>query len=118
MPSKTSPDLKTDLPTHATGFVKSDVDEVRFYDNPMIDNIVTTILSLGAEIWSSQRRTMVLERLLEEKGVTREMVEGYMPTAEDVAEWQAARDQFVERTMSPLMREGGLPPSADWPEKD
>jgi len=118
VPSKTSPDLKADLPTYAVDFVKSDVDNVTFYDNPIIDNIVTTILALGSEIWSSQRRTMVLERLLEQKGVTREMVEGYMPTEEDVAEWQAERDRFVDRTMSHLMREGGLPPSADWPKKD
>ena len=117
MPSKNT-DSKADLPTFTADFVKSDVDEVRFYDNPMIDNILTTIVAMNAEIWSAQRRTMVLERLLEEKGVTREMVEGYMPTEEDVAEWQAERDHFVDRTMGPLMREGDLSPSTDWRNRD
>ena len=118
MATETGPDSKAELPTYAAAFIKSDVDKVTFYDNPIIDNIVTTILALGSEIWSSQRRTMVLERLLEEKGVTREMVEGYMPTDEDVAEWQVERDRFVDRTMSHLMREGGLAPSTDWQDKD
>lgn len=118
MATKTSPDLETDRPTYAREFLKSDVDKVAFYDHPMIDNIVTSILALGSEIWSNQRRTLVLERLLEEKGITRDMVESYMPTDQDVAEWQTERDRFVERALSPLMRVGDLPPSADWQDEN
>ena len=118
MAKKTTPDLQTDLPTHAVDFFKTDVDKVRFYDDPMTDNILTSILALSTEMWSNRRRTMVLERLLEEKGVTREMVEGYMPTEEDVAEWQVERDRFVAMVMGPLAREGGLHPSTDWPDED
>lgn len=118
MAKKSSPDLKTDRSTYAADFFATDVDKVRFYENPMTDNILTSILALGAEIWSNKRRTMVLERLLEEKGVTRDMIESYMPTDEDVAEWQAERDRFVDMVMGPLMREGNLPPSTDWQDED
>lgn len=118
MAKRASSDLKTDRPTYAADFLQTDVDKVMFFDHPMIDNLVTTVLALGAEIWASQRRTMVLERVLEEKGITQEMVEGYMPTEEDVADWQAARDRFVERTMGPLKRDSSLPPSTDWQDED
>jgi len=103
---------KTDPSTYTTEFIPSDVDKVRFYEDPMIDNIVTAILALGTETWSNRRRTLVLERLLQEKGVTQEMIESYMPTDEDKAEWQTERDRLVEMIMGPLMREGNLPPSA------
>jgi hypothetical protein len=110
MPTKIQ--QKGDYPAHTTDFVASDADQVRFYDNPMTDNIVTAILALSMETWSNRRRTLVLERLLEEKGVSRDMVEGYMPTDGDVAEWEIERDRFVERVMGSLMRQGNLPPSA------
>jgi hypothetical protein len=118
MAKRISPDLKTDRPTHTTDFIQTDVDHVRFYENPMTDNIVTALLALGAETWSNRRRTLVLERLLEDKGVTQEMVESYMPTAEDNAAWELERNQFVETVMSPLMREANLPPSTDWQDED
>ncbi len=118
MAKRTSPDLKSDRPTHATDFFPTDVDKVRFFEDPMIDNIVSAILALGTETWSNRRRTLVLERLLEEKGVTQEMIEGYMPTEADVAEWQAERDRLVTMIMGPLMREGNLPPATDWQDEE
>ena len=110
MPSKIQ--QKGDYPAYTTDFVASDADKVRFYDDPMTDNIITAILALSMETWTNRRRTLVLERLLEEKGVSRDMVEGYMPSDADVAEWEIERDRFVDRVMGTLMREGNLPPSA------
>ena len=117
MAKRISPKTATEHPTHTADFFQTDVDKVRFYENPMIDNIVTALLALGAETWSNRRRTLVLERLLEEKGVTEEMIESYMPTDADVAAWEAERDRFVETVMTPLMREGNLHPSTDWNEE-
>jgi hypothetical protein len=117
MARRVSPETFSDQPTFATDFLQTDVDKVRFYEDPMTDNIVTAILALGTEMWAHRRRTLVLERLLEQKGVTAEMIESYMPTDEDVAGWQTERDRFVNAIMGPLMREGDLPPSADW-QKD
>ena len=118
MAKRTRPELQAERPTHAVDFFKSDVDGVRFYDDPMTDNIVTAILALSAETWSNRRRTLVLERLLEEKGVTREMVESYMPTEDDVAEWQVERDRFINTVMGALSREGNMPPSTDWQDDE
>jgi hypothetical protein len=42
------------------------------------------------------------------------MIETYMPTAEQEAEWQKDRDRFIDLTYSPLLREGDLPVSADF----
>lgn len=118
MAKKTSPELQTDRPTHATDFFATDVDKVKFYEDAMTDNIVTAILTLGSEIWTNRRRTLILERLLEEKGVSREMIENYMPSDEDVAEWQVERDRFVAALMNPLMRDASLPPTTDWQDED
>jgi hypothetical protein len=101
-----------DNPAYTTSFVPADSDQVRFYDDPIIDNIVTAIVALGMETWSIRRRSLVLERLLEQKGVSRDMIEGYMPTDEDVAEWEIERDRFVGKVMGSLMREGNLSPAA------
>jgi len=110
-------DVKTDRPTYTSDFIKSDVEKAVFLGNPILDNMMTTIIALGSEVWANRRRTKVLERLLEEKGVSREMVETYMPTAEDEAEWQAERDRFIDMAYGPLLREGTLPISADWQDK-
>jgi hypothetical protein len=118
MAKRIKPETASDHSTYATDFFQTDVDKVRFYDDPMTDNIVTAILALGTEMWSNRRRTLVLERLLEQKGVTRDMIEGYMPTDEDVAGWQTERDRLVKAIMGPLMREGRLAPSTDWQKDD
>ena len=102
-----------DYPAHTADFFASDADKVRFYDDPMTDNLVTAFVALGMETWSIRRRTLVLERLLEEKGVSRDMIEGYVPSDADVAEWESERDRFIGQIMGPLMREGNLPPASD-----
>ena len=110
--------LDSDRPTYASDFIKSDVEKVVFLGNPILDNMMTTILALCSETWANRRRTKVLEALLAEKGITQEMVEGYMPTADQEAEWQVERDRFIEMALNPLLREGSLPLSADRPDED
>lgn len=104
-------------PTHTAEFIKTDVDRVRFYDDPMTDNLVTAFLALATETWALRRRTLVLERVLESKGVTAEMIETFAPTEADEADWQRQRDQFVETVMGPLAREAELPVSSSWPKE-
>jgi len=110
--------LDSDRPTFASDFIKSDVEQAVFLGNPILDNMMSTILALSSETWSNRRRTKVLERLLAEKGITQEMVEGYMPTAEDAVEWQADRDRYIDMVLGPLLREGELPVSADRQDED
>jgi hypothetical protein len=113
MATKGKTELNTDRPTYATEFIKSDVEQAIFLGNPILDNMMTSMLAMCSETWAIRRRTNVIERLLAEKGITQEMVEGYMPTPEDEAEWQAERDRFIEMTLGPLLRDGSLPISAD-----
>jgi len=104
--------LKTDRPTYASDFIPSDVERAVFLGNPVLDNMMTSLIALGAEVWSNRRRMKVVEALLAEKGITSEMVEQYMPSAEEEAAWQKDRDRFIDLTYSPLLREGDLPVSA------
>ena len=104
--------VNSDRPTHASDFFPNDLERAVFLGHPVLDNVVTSLYALGAEVWSTRRRVKVLEALLEEKGVTNEMVEKYMPTAEQEADWQKDRDRFIDLTYSPLLREGDLPFSA------
>ncbi len=101
--------LKTDRPTYTTDFIKSDTERAVFLGNPLFDNMMTALISLGSEVWTTRRRVKVLESLLADKGVTREMMESYMPTDAENAEWQKERDAFIERTFGALARSGDRP---------
>jgi hypothetical protein len=112
MAKKGKIELDTERPTYTSDFIVGDMEKVVFLGNPILDNLVSTVLAINAETWANRRRTMVLERLLADKGVTKEMIEGYVPTPEEEAEWMAERDRFIGMTLSPLAREGSLPISA------
>ncbi len=103
--------------THATSFIKTDVDGVVMLGQPMTDNLVTSMEAMGAEVWALWRRVRVMEKLLAEKGISQAKIEGYIPTEADTAEWQSERDAFIVRTIGPLSREGHLKVGADWQKK-
>ena len=111
-------DKTSDRPTFASDFIKSDSDRSVFFDNPATDNLMTTVIALGAEVRTVRRRMKVLEALLEDKGISEEMVESYMPSEERMADWQEDRDAFVKRTFYALSREGDLDFSGEPFNKD
>ena len=93
-------------PTYATDFIKSDTDSAVFLGNPLFDNMMTSMIALGAEVWTNRRRMRIVEKLLEEHGsVTNEMIEAYLPSEEEQAAEQAERDAFIERAFGSLARE-------------
>jgi hypothetical protein len=100
-----------DRPGYASDFIPSDIERAVFLGNPVLDNMMASIIALGTEVWSTRRRMKVLESLLAEKGVTNEMIEQYKPTADQDAAWQKDRDRFINLAFSPLLREGDLPVS-------
>ena len=108
---------KADRPDYASDFIPSDVKRGVFLGNPVLDNMMASMIALGTEMWSMRRRMKVLEAVLEEKGITKEMVEQYVPTAEQEAAWQKDRDRFIDLTYSPLLREGDLPISSGFTDK-
>ena len=104
-------DAKTNRPTYTSDFIKSDTDKAVFLGNPLFDNMMTSMIALGAEVWTNRRRMRIVERLLADNGaVTKEMIESYMPTDEEEAEWQAERDSFIRRTYG-VLANGGPDPS-------
>lgn len=95
---------KTDRVTHTQDFVKSDTHNAVFMGHPQMDDMMTALISLSSDMWAIKRRQKVMERLLAAKGITAEMVENYMPTAAETAEWQAERDTFIRRTFAHMAR--------------
>jgi hypothetical protein len=73
MATKDTIKLDTERPTHTSDFIKSDVEKAVFLGDPILDNMLTTILAVSAETWANRRRTLVLERLLAEKGISKEI---------------------------------------------
>jgi len=93
----------------ATDFVPADYDRAYFLKDPMIDSIFTSLTALAANVWSLQRRVDTTEALLEKHGsVTREMIEKYMPDADEQAEIQKQRDAFVAEIYEPFMLSGDI----------
>ena len=110
--------VKTERPTYTSDYYPSDVENVSFLGNPILDNMMTSLVAVCSELWSNRRRTMVLEGLLAEKGITQEMIEGYRPSEDQEAAWHAERDRFISMVFEPMSREAVLPVDADWPDKD
>jgi hypothetical protein len=94
--------------TYESDYIKGDFERAVFLGNPLIDHLFTALQSLGAEVWTNRRRMYVTEALLAQKGVTTEMIEKYMPTAEEEARWKADRDRMVKMMYAPFLRRADL----------
>ncbi len=69
--------------------------------NPALNNVVTCMVAMGAEMWATKRRLAALEALLEGKGVSLS-VSDYVPTEAQEQEWAAERDRFLDVALGPL----------------
>ena len=104
-------------PTYTVEAIPSDITSSVFLGNPALDNVVSCLIAMNAEMWATKRRMKVLEALLAKKGVTREMIESYVPTPEETAEWEKDRDRFVTLAMGPLTNDAFRNISADFPKR-
>ena len=105
---------QADRPTYATDFILTDIDNVSFLGNAYIDNIATTLIAMGNEMWTNRKRIHVLESLLEQKGVTTNaMMETYVATDEQTAAWQKEREVVVDRLWAHWARAGEVYTFAD-----
>lgn len=92
-------------PTHASDYIAGDWDKSVFLGNAHVDNLMTALLGLGGEYWAMRRRLMVVEKLLETRcGIAAADIEAYAPDAEETAEWNRRRDEFIERVFAVLIR--------------
>lgn len=108
---------KTDRQTFATKAIKSDINDAVFLGNPLIDNIISSMMAMGTEMWSMRRRMKVMESVLTSKGVTTDMLEAYVPTPDETVAWEKDRDRFIDLVYGPLSREGSLALSANFPKR-
>ena len=105
-------ETKSKRPTHTVDFVPGDTLGAVFLGNPILDNMMHTVLALGAELWAAKRRIKVIESLLAaKKDVTPSTIEAYIPSAEQLAEWTAERDLMIKMTYGKFAS-GGTPASA------
>lgn len=92
--------------TYAAPPIKADTDSAVFLGNPHLDNLMTVVIALGAEIWSDRQRLRVIEQLLEARGkVTRELIEQYVPSDVERKRWQDEREAMVKRVFDVLSRD-------------
>ncbi len=88
----------------ATDAIKAHTDQAAFLDNPVVDNLVTVVLELGAQLWTERKRLRTLEAVLVKGGMAPDAVESFMFPLEDEAAWLAERDYFIETTFGALRR--------------
>ena len=110
-------DGKTKRETYTTNFYKTDIDNVSFMGDTHIDNIATTLLAIGNELWTNRKRIHVLESVMKDKGVTADMIEQYQATDEEKAAWGKEREVLVERLYSHFARVDEFEFSSDFKDK-
>ena len=91
-----------DRETYVSPAVPYDFGAMEPLGNPALDNVVTCMIAMGAEMWATRRRLAALEAILEENGIPASTVSDYVPSKEQEAAWQAERDRFIELAMGPL----------------
>jgi hypothetical protein len=76
-----------------------------YFDNVVTDNILDALLELSAAVWTNHDRVLVLEKILESKGISvSEEIEAHLPDDAEVAARAAARDAFVEQVFGAFLR--------------
>ncbi len=97
--------------------VPSDIRNSVFLGNAALDNVVSCLIAMGAEVWSTKRRMKVMEALLAKNGIKPDAIEQYVPTAEEAAAWERDRDRFIDLTLGYLGNEGYVNASSDFADK-
>jgi hypothetical protein len=81
-----------------------------FFEDPAIDRMFQTIVSLTRELYVTRDRVHVLERLLEAKGILRrEELERFVPAADEASEIERERDRYIASVFNPLIGAGSSP---------
>lgn len=91
-------------PTYAVEAIKNDTATAVFLGDQIQDNMITAMIALASETWATRKRQFITEALMERHSkVTRDMIEQYVPTPEEEAEWAKARDILISSTFGSLM---------------
>jgi hypothetical protein len=77
--------------------------EPAFLGDPVVDQLLEAVIALSAEVWIERDRRMLLESLLEEKGlVARNELEMRVSPAEEKDDRARAREELVHRVLGSL----------------
>jgi hypothetical protein len=95
--------------------IPSDIENGLFLGNPVLDNVVSCLIAMSAEMWATKRRLKVMEAVIAQHGIPSEKIEQYAPTAEQNAEWEKERDRFVTLVLGSLSNERFRSIGADFP---
>jgi len=77
--------------------------EPAFLPHALMDQLLQTVIALGAELWLERDRRMALEAVLVERGVIEaDTIENHRPDESEQSERSAARSALVERTLGGL----------------
>ena len=104
-------------PTHTVEAIPSDVKNGLFLGNAAVDNLVSCLIAMGAEVWATKRRLHVMQAVMAKHGIGAEAIESYVPTAAEAAAWEADRDRFVDLTLGPLANEAYRPVGSTFPKR-
>ena len=110
-----APDPKR--PTYTAEAIPSDVKNGLFLGNPALDNLMSCMIAMGAEVWATKRRLRVMEAVMAKNGITPQMIEQYVPSEAEKAAWEADRDRFVDLTLGPLANEAYRPVGSNFPKR-
>jgi hypothetical protein len=89
----------------AVDFIDHGSASYTFLQDPIVDALMQVVVELGMEGWTTRRRLMVLERVLDANGLLpAETIETYVPTEQDRAEWRQERDRMVKTIYAALAR--------------
>jgi hypothetical protein len=84
--------------------IKAHTDRAVFVADPIVDNLVTVVLELGAQLWTDRKRLRTLEAVLVQNGLAPDAVETFVfPVDQDEA-WRKERDDFIQTTFGALRR--------------
>ena len=98
--------MAQDKPKYTVEPIKMDTPNTAFMKDPDVDSLTALVVTLGSELWANRRRQLVVEKLLEDKGLLKQAdIEAYEPSDHQKAIWDAKRDEFIKRTYAVLARE-------------
>lgn len=76
-----------------------------YFEQPVLDNLLETMMELAAEVWTIRDRQAVLEKVLAGQGIdAAALIELHVPGADELAERKALREAFVGRLLAGFLR--------------
>ena len=88
----------------------------RFFESDGVDEVLSCVLRLTAEISAVKERLYLAERVLEKQGLQlSEAIEAYEPSTTEAAELAANRERLIQTVLAQL---GSAPDAAAIPDEN